>query len=167
MKLKKMLALLLSLMMVLSFVACGEAAEPTPAEDPAPVEQTPEEADYTQLLTYIQAVETHRESMATVVEMKEGVLDGSVTKEDAIAAYKALAEESAVLYTGFGEAQWQTETYSEQVETLLNALDALSLAEASLYQANVDDDMELAQAADAEVTIFNDQMDALYTSLGV
>ena len=167
MKKNKLLALLMVLAMVLCFAACGETAPATtPDTDPATEDQAKIDADYTQLLTFAQAVSDHEASIANITAMKEGLLDGSVSEEEALDAYKALSEDSATIFAGLSEAQWQTEYYAEQIDLLLKAVDALSLADAGMYQAAVDNDASMMEEAASLYTVYNEQMDAFLTKMG-
>lgn len=172
---KKLLVLTLSILMTMSFMACGEDTadkavdEPTlTAEEQAAEEQSLADADYKQMGVFAEAIVGHEENM--LADFETGMAEysaGNMTEEDLLALYEQYNDEAADLVSQLEAAEWNTEHYEAHIQLLYDAISALSQGEQINYEASVQADEALLQESKVYFETYQTKIDEFLTMLGV
>lgn len=180
---KKILVLILSLSMTLCFAACGGSKSDTASteaasEDTAVAETTDTtevaaedpalaEADYNQLLTFVDGLSAHTAMVDQLKTYREQYDAGSLTIEDLAAAYQQLADDSQNLLGQLQGVTWSSTAYNDQITLLTETLEALAQAEALSMEAVTNNDESKLTESDTYMNTYNEKFDAFLTSMGV
>lgn len=184
---KKLLALMLAILMVLSLGACAKkeeapppaddttAAEPAEADQPTaevPADQVEEQQaladeDYQMLQTLSSEVAVHEEMMTQRAALIEQVKAGEATEADLQAYQAEMATHASAMYEAASTAEWKTEYYAEHVAALTAAYEALAQAEVAVFDAGDQNDESLAADVPTYLATYQEQLDVFMNLLGV
>jgi len=178
---KKLLILMLSLSMTLCFTACGgskdETADTTQESDAAAVDTTTDTvadttadtaaADYSQILTFVESITTHDALLAELTTYRASYDAGELTIDDLNNAYLNISNDSQTILATLQGTTWTSDTYSDQIALLTEAIEALAQAETLNYDAIINNNEDKLTEGDTYMSTYKEKMDALLTALGV
>lgn len=123
--------------------------------------------DHAQLLTFVEGLNAHINMAGQLAEYQNQYIAGKITVDDLINGYQQLSDDSQYLLGLLQGAEWNTDTYYDQVSLLTEVLESLVQGEALSYEAIVNNDADKLIEAETYLETYDIKLDEFLTAMGV
>lgn len=120
--------------------------------------------DYAQLMLHMDTIIAHEEVASLVRQLG---LSGSGRRVDLLRSLRLLVADGQKICQAVADSQWYSQYFHQHLSILRTALDFLSRAEQTSYQATLDYNIPLQAEGYRLYGLYKEEMNTLLTLLGV